>query len=201
MLLILINFIQPSLRDDFIIHLDLPGHTVDHGGVIPPHILVTALHPDLCIINEMQKVFILFELTCPWDGNIARSHTYKVFKEEKCAPLIAELSAYFSVFNFSVEVSARGHITKEKRSRIKVLIWRCCQQPKGLVKPITLNVKGCSTIVLFNFLSKKESSVGLPWPSICSFMNMILFYLFCFIGCYISMTCIGPKACISIAIQ
>ena len=63
------------------------------------------LRPDLCIIDEVQKVFILFELTCPWDGNTARSHAYK---EEKYAPLIADLSANFSVFNFSVEVSARA---------------------------------------------------------------------------------------------
>ena len=109
-LLTLIDIIQPSLRDDFIIYSDLPGHTADHGGVIPPHILVTALRPDLCIINEVQKVFILFELTCPWDGNIARSHEYK---EEKYAPLVADLSANFSVFNFSVEVSARARLRRK----------------------------------------------------------------------------------------
>ena len=161
-LLTLIDFIQPSLRANFTIYSDLPGHTADHGGVIPPHILVTALRPDLCIIDEVQKVFILFELTCPWDGNIARSHAYK---EEKYAPLIADLSANFSVFNFSVEVSARGQITKENRSRMKALIWRCCQQPKGLVKPIIDYMSKAALLSSFSiFCARKEPAWNSPGP-------------------------------------
>ena len=37
------------------------------------------------------------------------SHAYK---EEKYAPLIADLSLNYAVFHFSVEVSARGQVTK-----------------------------------------------------------------------------------------
>ena len=85
----LIEGISPVLRDNFKIFSDLPGFTADHGGVIPPDILVTALHPDLFIVNEVSKVIVFFELTCPCDSNITRSHT---FKEEKYAPLIADLS-------------------------------------------------------------------------------------------------------------
>ena len=64
-LLTLIECIQPILRDDFTLYSDLPGYTAEHGGVIPPRILVTAFRPDLFIINEISKVIVFFELTCP----------------------------------------------------------------------------------------------------------------------------------------
>ena len=59
---------------------------------------------------------MFFELTCPWDSNIQRSHEYK---ERKYAPLIADLSRRYKVFNYSVEVSARGQISKDNRTRLK----------------------------------------------------------------------------------
>ena len=48
-----------------------------------------------------------------WDSNMERSHS---FKEEKYAPLIADLLRDFTVFNYSVEVSARGQITKDNKA-------------------------------------------------------------------------------------
>ena len=75
-LLTLIEHIQPLLHENFSLYSDLPGFTAAHGGVIPPHILVTSLRLDLFIIDETSKGIIFFELTCPWDSNVARSHTY-----------------------------------------------------------------------------------------------------------------------------
>ena len=132
-LLTLIEQIQPSLRDNFVIYSDLPGFTAPHGGVIPPHVLVTSLRPDMCIINEIDRVIIIFELTCPWDSNIERSHSYK---EGKYAPLIADLSHDFSVFNYSIEVSARGQISKENRLRLRSFLFKCCADPRNISKPL-----------------------------------------------------------------
>ena len=161
-LLTLIELIQPVLQENFKIYSDLPGLTASHGGVIPPHILVTALRPDLCIVDEVQKVIIVFELTCPWDSNIARSHSYK---EEKYAPLIADLERNFKVFNFSIEVSARGQITKENRSRIKALVWRCCRQPKGLVKRVSELMSKAALLTSFSlFSARKEPTWSSPGP-------------------------------------
>ena len=84
---------------------DLSGFRAPHGGVIPPDILVTNLKPDLFIVNLLTNVIVFFELTCPWDSNVQRSHDYK---EEKYAPLVADLSRDFKVYNYSVEISARG---------------------------------------------------------------------------------------------
>ena len=161
-LLTLIECIEPILRDDFKIYSDLPGYTAEHGGAIPPRILVTAFRPDLFIINEISKVIVFFELTCPWDSNIARSHS---FKEEKYAPLIADLSHDFTVFNYSVEVSARGQITKDNKARIKALVWRCCRQPKGLDKRVFNFMSKAALLTSFSlFSARKEPAWSSPGP-------------------------------------
>ena len=70
---------------------------------------------------------MLLELTCPWDTNISRSHD---FKEEKYAPLVADLSRDYKVFHFSIEVSVRGQVSKGNRARLKAFVYRCCRDPK-----------------------------------------------------------------------
>ena len=94
-----------KLRPGFVIFSDLEGFQAPGGGVIPPNILTTTLRPDLFLVNESQSLLVLFELTSPWETNIDSNHTYK---EGKYAPLVADLSRNFTVFQFSVEVSARG---------------------------------------------------------------------------------------------
>ena len=89
--------------------------------------MATSLRPDLFIVNEITRTAIIFELTCPWDRNIDRSHSYK---EEKYAPLIADLSATYKVFSFSVEISARGQVTVQNRARLKAFSYRCCRNAK-----------------------------------------------------------------------
>ena len=84
----------------------MPGYQAPHGGTVPPNVLVTAI----VIINEQPEEVMVFELTCPWDSNISRSHTYK---SEKYSPLITDLSQRFVTSFFSIEMSAQGQITKD----------------------------------------------------------------------------------------
>ena len=77
---------------------------------------------------------VIFELTCPWDSNISRSHFYK---SEKYAPLIADLSKQFIVSFYSVEVSARGQVSKENRSRLKSFVSKCCTVENVSFKSLT----------------------------------------------------------------
>ena len=168
-LLTLIEYIQPQLHENFVLYSDLPGYTAAHGGVIPPHILVTSLRPDLFILDEISKKIIFFELTCPWDSNVANSHSYK---EEKYAPLIADLSRDFSVFNYSVEVSARGQVTKDNRARIKSLTWKCCRQPKGLDKSLVKLMSKAAILTSFTmFSARKEPAWSSPSPLIVRHFN------------------------------
>ena len=67
----------PNKRNGFSLFSDLNGFQAPHGGVIPPNVLVTSLRPDIFVINEDARVAVLFELTCPWEKNIERDHTYK----------------------------------------------------------------------------------------------------------------------------
>ena len=131
-----------------------------HGGVIPPDILVTNLKPDLFLVNESERVIVLLELTCPWDSNIERSHNYK---EEKYAPLIADLSRNFNVYQFSIEVSVRGQISKGNRARIKSFAYRCCRGPRMVSGAL---LKSCSKLSLLCsysiFCARKEPSWSSP---------------------------------------
>ena len=119
----IISVVQPLLKNGMTLFSDMPGHQAPNGGTVPPHILVTALKPDIFVFSETSLDVIVFELTCPWDSNISRSHQYK---SEKYAPLVADLSRDRIVHFFSVEVSARGQITKDNQSRLKGFFHKCC---------------------------------------------------------------------------
>ena len=79
----IIDTVRPKLIAGKQLFSDMPGHQAPHGGTIPPHILVTNLRPDIFIIDELKREAVVFELTCPWDTNVDRSHSYK---EDKYAP-------------------------------------------------------------------------------------------------------------------
>ena len=61
----MINLIRPHLKNGMILYADLPGHQAPHGGTIPPHILVSALKPNIFIYSELSQEVVIFELTCP----------------------------------------------------------------------------------------------------------------------------------------
>ena len=110
----IIRLIRPVLADGFQLFSDLPGFLAPGGGSIPPHVLVTNQRPDIVLVNGATREIIVFELTCPWDANIVRSHSYK---EEKYAPLVANLSRHYKTYLFSVEVSVRGQISGDNKKR------------------------------------------------------------------------------------
>ena len=48
----------------------MPGFQAPLGGTIPPHVIVTNLHPNLFILDEVKCKVVVLELTCPWDADI-----------------------------------------------------------------------------------------------------------------------------------
>ena len=100
---------------------------------MPPSVLVTNLRPDIFIVNKSTREVIVFELTCPWDNNIARSHSYK---EDKYAPLVADLSRSYRTFHFSIEISVRGQVSSDNKRRLKAFVYRACMEPKPIFKSI-----------------------------------------------------------------
>ena len=158
----IIDIIRPNLGENMVLFSDLEGFQAPHGGTIPPHILVTNLRPDLFIVNESSREVVLFELTCPWDGNIDRSHS---FKEEKYSPLVADLSREFKVFHFSVEVSVRSQVTGPNKARLKSLAVRCCRDAKSVSKSLIKTTSKAALLTSFSiFSARKEPSWTSPAP-------------------------------------
>ena len=143
---------------------DMPGFQAPHGGTIPPHVLVTALKPDIVIVSDNSLDIIIFELTCPWDTNIVRSHNYK---SEKYAPLVADLFQTRIVSFFSIEVSARGQITKANRSRLKAFLFKSCIGPRSLFKSLIDVASKASLLSSYSiFSARREPTWENPAPLI-----------------------------------
>ena len=143
---------------------DMPGYQAPHGGTIPPHVLVTAMKPDIFIYNELSQEAIVFELTCPWDTNVDRSHT---FKTEKYAPLVADLSCTRVVSFYSVEVSARGQISKGNRSRLRSFLLKTCSPSRGSLKSLINTASKASLLSSYSiFAARREPTWENPAPMI-----------------------------------
>ena len=93
---------------------------------------------------------VVFELTCPWDDNINRSHA---FTEEKYAPLIAYLSRNFKTYHFSVEVSVCGQVSRDNKQRLKALTYRVCSDPKPIFKSLVQNMFKSALLSSFSIFS------------------------------------------------
>ena len=162
-LMSIIDVIRPKLGR-FKLFSDMPGFQAPHGGTIPPHILVTNLRPDLFLFDETSRIAVVFELTCPWDSNIDRNHSYK---EDKYSPLVADLSRNFKTYQFSVEVSARGQVTKANRARLKSFAYKCCDSPKDVTRLLVKNCSKASLLCSYSlFSARKEPSWASPNPLI-----------------------------------
>ena len=157
----IVALIRPKLVEGSRLYSDLPGFLAPGGGSIPPHVLATNQRPDVFIVNETSREVILFELTCPWDANIYCSHA---FKEDKYAPLIADLSRTYKVFNFSIEISVRGQVSNPNKSRIKAFIYRACEDPKPIFKEM---VKACSKAALLSSFSIFSARNEPSWENPC----------------------------------
>lgn len=161
-LISVIKLIRPHLRNGMTLYADIPGHQAPHGGTIPPNVLVTALKPDIVIVNELSEEIVVFELTCPWDSNIDRSHSYK---SEKYAPLVTDLSHRHVVSFFSVEISARGQVTKSNQTRLKSFLHKCCNCTSGMSKVLTRISSKAALLSSYSiFSARREPTWENPAP-------------------------------------
>ena len=156
----IIALIKPVLNPGLRLYSDIPGFLAPGGGSVPPHVLVTNLKPDIFIVDDASSIAVLFELTCPWDGNVDCSHSYK---EEKYAPLVADLSRSYRTYHFSVEILVQGQVTGANKSRLKAFVYRVCSEPKRAFKEL---VPICSKIALLSsfsiFTARSEPSWANP---------------------------------------
>ena len=158
----IVSFVNSKLRPGFSLSSDLVGFQAATGGVIPPHVLVTPLRPDVFLVNEESREVVLFELTCPWERNIDRSHSYK---EDKYAPIVADMSRNYRVSHFSVEISARGLITKQNKARLKSFALKCSDVGSKELKVFLACCSKASLLSSFAiFQARNEPSWSSPTP-------------------------------------
>ena len=148
-----IDVFASRLKSDVVFFSDLDGFQAPHGGTIPPDILVTSFRPDLFFIDRTRRRIALLELTCPWDSNVNRSHE---FKENKYAPLVADLSHNYKVFQFSVEVTVRGQISKENKSRLKCFAYEFCSDSKNVFKLLVKNGSKAALLGSYSLFSARN---------------------------------------------
>ena len=113
------------------------------------------------MVENFRWKWSIFELPCPWDKNIERSHA---FKEEKYAPLSADLSNTFKVFTFSVEVSARGRVTANNCARLKALAYRCCRGAKIVTNSLITNGSKATLLTSFSIFSARNEPSWIDPP-------------------------------------
>ena len=88
-----------------------------------------------------------------WDSNVSHS---QAFKEGKYAPLVADLSRHFSVCQFSVEVSVRGQVSRDNKSRLKAFVFKCCNNPGKLVRRVVKCGSKAALLAYSIFSARKE---------------------------------------------
>ena len=75
----------------FSVYIDLPVHTAPGEESIPPELCLTALKPDIVILDNNRKNIHLFELTCPGEKYIETRH---IKKSNKYAYFQTDITEY-----------------------------------------------------------------------------------------------------------
>ena len=106
-------------------------------------------------------------LTCPWEQNTDRSHT---FKENKYAPIVADMSYSYKVYIFFVEIAARGSVTKRNKTRLKLFAHWCSKVRSYEFKTFIGNCSKASLLASFSFFFMPERNP----------LGTLKFFLCCF---------------------
>ena len=124
--------------------------------------------PDICFIDTLKKIVILFELTVPFETNIDAAHQRK---EDRYAGLTHDVEkAGWKCTLICVEIGSRGLITPQNKVRMKEMLKLCNSKIKypHMREEILLKTVLFGSYVIFN--GKSEPS----WQ-IDQFLNIIVF--------------------------
>ena len=87
------------------------------------------------------------------------------FKKKK--RVITDLSQRFVTSFFSIEVSARGQITKDNRSRLKGFLFKCCAPNREAPKALNRVSSKAALLSSYSiFAARREPSWENPTPLI-----------------------------------
>ena len=112
-----VSYIVNNVDPKFTVLSHLPGHTAPGVGSIHPELCVTALKPDIVILDREKKKIHIYELTCPGEKYIDTRHLEKSNKYAHFTTDITEYKCTVSCF----EVSSKGFLTKRNHTTLKTL--------------------------------------------------------------------------------
>ena len=138
----IVNYIMECLdTSKYTIYSDLPGQEAAGGGTIPPELCITALKPDIVVIDTQKKELMIYELTCPLERNIEERH---LSKQNKYAHFIQDITTH-KVTITAFEISSRGLITKRNQGHLHSLHKLC---KKGI--KLGIFMKNISTLSIYS---------------------------------------------------
>ena len=137
----------------------LEGFRIAANVTIPPEVVVTALKPDLVLIDEETGDMEIFDLTSCAD----REHNIneaRVFKQRKYAPLIADIKATGRKAKFSpFEVCALGNIRADSKKTLRSILG--AKTARKTLQTLSKMAVSCSRYIFRQRREKQWQPVGL----------------------------------------
>ena len=117
----------------------------------PSEIVETRLRPDLLIYSSSLRRVVWWELTCPSEERISKSHEFKL--DKYCSLKIKCEENGWSCYNFAVEVGARG-LVAESFTKAATMVGIRGRARKKLVRDVGREAAHCSRWIYL--LSRKS---------------------------------------------
>ena len=96
-------------------------HKEKHCSTLPPELCVTALKPDVAVVDEKKQAVHIFELTCPFERNFEEKHLFKQNKYAQFATDIQSMKVAVTAF----AIRSRGFISKRNQTHLQSLHKLC----------------------------------------------------------------------------
>ena len=163
----ILKYISDCLdRVKFNCYVDIPGCQTPAGGTLPPSLVVTALRPDIVIIDKQKKEVNVFELTVPGETRIKISHNLKY---QKYQHLVADIRGHtVNIVPFEIGAST-GYVSYENKSHLKSLHKFCQKNIK--LKKFTQNISALAVLSSYLIFNSRNHGWGDMDPIIPPFPN------------------------------
>ena len=138
---------------------DLDGFRIAPNVTIPPEVVVTALKPDLVLIDEETGDMEIFDLTSCADREHSISEA-RIFMQRKYAPLIADIKATGRKAKFSpFEVCALGNIRADSKKTLRSILG--AKTARKTLQTLSKIAVSCSRYIFRQRREKQWQPVGL----------------------------------------
>ena len=163
----ILKYISDCLdRVKFTCYVDIPGCQTPAGGTLPPSLVVTALRPDIVIMDKQKKEVNVYELTVPGETRIKISHNLKY---QRYQHLVSDIRGQtVNIIPFEIGAST-GYVSYENKSHLKSLHKFCQKNIK--LKKFTQNISALTVLSSYLIFNSRNHGWGDMDPIIPPFPN------------------------------